>query len=106
MHSLPVHQIGARPSITFPKRFEVILCHNANPETRYFPTVHAGLLFHSGTGYVYIEKTGGSGPFVRLDIEDKSDLIAWLSWKANKREVGYDFVTFSDSIIELLPKSL
>jgi hypothetical protein len=52
--------------------------------------------------YVYIEKTGGSGPFVRLDFGNTGDLIAWLAWKFDKTKGVPVFVTFNDSDIERL----
>jgi hypothetical protein len=87
-------------SVEFPSGFQIVLCHGANLANHLFATVHAGVLFTSKEGYVYIEKDGGSGPFVRLDFGDKSDLIAWLAWKFDKSQGDHFFVTFNDSKIE------
>jgi hypothetical protein len=87
--------------IAFPESFEIILCHEAK-----FPfvlTTHAGILFPRIRGFSYIEKAGGSGPFVRLEIRNKEDLIVWLSGhvKGSKGDVAH-LVTFNDTRIELL----
>ena len=63
---------------------------------------HAGLLFHNHGQYVYIEKAGSSGPFVRLDFQDKHDLLTWFN--AAIRPTGAKenmmFATFNDKEIE------
>ncbi len=86
----------------FPARFEVVLCHEVSLPQRWFVTAHAGLLFRRGRGYTYVEKSGGSGPFVRLDFDDKADLLTWLSGMFRGAErLGYThhFVTFNDTKI-------
>ena len=85
--------------MTFPQRFEVVLCHEAKLPQPFFLTDHAGLLYpRSGGGYTYIEKAGGLGPFVRLDLDSKEGLLIWLA--AAFRGIGQPesprrFVTFS-----------
>ena len=90
--------------IRFPSTFEIVLCHELK-----FPslvTTHAGLLIPRNGGYTYIEKNGGSGPFVQLELGNREDLIAWLSghlFKDGKRGDGtHFFATFNDARIQLL----
>jgi len=89
-------------AIEFPSRFQIVLCHQVNLTNHLFATTHAGLLFPVEKGYIYIEKAGGSGPFVRLDFGDRADLMAWLAWKFDKTMGDHFFVTFNDSKIEML----
>ncbi|NOS70137.1 MAG: DUF4300 family protein [Verrucomicrobia bacterium] len=94
-----------RQAITFPAKFEVISCHAVHLPSHQFTTLHAGLLFTLSKGYSYLEKDSGNGPFVRLDFDNKSDLVAWLSSKFDRQENEggrYRFATFNDTKIEAL----
>ena len=75
--------------IIFPSNMEVVICESAvlvPPDVAsntpfYAPfgsATHAGLMFKNHGGFVYIEKAGSNGPYVRLDFEDKKDLLFWL----------------------------
>jgi hypothetical protein len=67
-------------------------------------TDHAGVLFRYNGGYIYLEKAGGSGPFVRLDFKDKTDLTPWLAaaFLNPMPPEGHRFATFNaDSIVNL-----
>jgi len=94
-----------RQGMSFPQRFEVVLCHEVSLPQRWFVTSHAGLLFPRERGYTYIEKAGGSGPFVRLDFADRGALLTWFSATFRGAErLGYThhFATFNDKKIEMV----
>ncbi len=94
-----------RQGMTFPQWFEVVLCHEVSLPQRWFVTVHAGLLFRRERGFVYVEKAGGSGPFVRLDFDDRSALLTWFGGMFRGAErLGYThhFATFNDTKIEMV----
>jgi hypothetical protein len=89
--------------LQLPKRAELVLCHQVNYPQRWVATVHAGWLMPKKHGFAYIEKSGGKGPFVRLDIEDKADLTIWFEAMfqgAEKLGYTHHFTTFNDSGIE------
>lgn len=88
-----------RDGLRFSKRFELVLCHGVTLPQHTLCTSHAGLLFRRGSGYTYIEKDGGRGPFVRLDLEDRIDLLPWLAALFYRSSDTY-FVTFNDAEIE------
>lgn len=91
--------------IKFPQRFEVVLCHEVNLTEGWFVTAHAGLLFSQQKGFTYIEKAGGTGPFVRLDFNQRSELLEWLSVifkEGDKLGYTHHFATFNDDKIERL----
>jgi hypothetical protein len=95
----------ARLGMSFPRRFEVVLCHQVNLPQRWFATVHAGLLFPRQHGFTYVEKAGGSGPFVRLDLDDRSALRTWFGGTfrgAEKLGYTHHFATFNDTKIEVV----
>ena len=96
-----------RQSLKFPKNMEIVLCHQVDPAKRLFNTDHAGLLIQRGNGYTYFEKAGGSGPFVRLDFDNRADLVPWLTamfemYKGSRGGYTNFFVTFNDTRIEQL----
>src|SRR6185503_19340600 len=94
-----------RDDVKFPTKFEVVLCHEIDFAHRWLATVHAGLLFSRKNGYTYIEKAGGSGPFVRLDFEDRAVLLGWLGGMfrgAERHGYTHHFATFNDAKIEML----
>ena len=90
-----------RAALKFPERFQVVLCHKADLQGHTIVTGHTGLLLRRGKGYTYLEKAGGKGPFVRLDFDERSDLISWISGVYNEREHQNAelFVTFNDTDI-------
>jgi hypothetical protein len=83
-----------------------VLCHELWPN-RWMTTTHAGILVHEGGQQVYLEKAGGSGPFVRLDFSRPRDLADWLAAplhaSANGKTNGAYFATFNADRIERLP---
>jgi hypothetical protein len=91
--------------IKFPKNFELVLCHEINLPQHWFATAHAGLLFPRQRGFTYIEKAGGSGPFLRLDLDDKRDLLTWYAGMfkgAEKLGYTHHFATFNDAKSEMI----
>jgi hypothetical protein len=88
--------------LVFPTKVQVVLCNQVNVPKRILVSVHAGVLFSRQRGFTYLEKAGGSGPFVRLDLQAKEDLVPWLSaiFAGAERQGFTDhFVTFNDSSI-------
>jgi hypothetical protein len=92
--------------VSFPRSFEVILKHQVHFPTHTFATTHAGLLFRRGKGYMYLEKAGGAGPFLRADFENRADLVPWLAsgFRGLEHEHTHLFATFNDSLIEALQR--
>jgi hypothetical protein len=89
-----------RAGVIFPQEFEVILYHTANLQM--VCTSHTGLLFAGNSGgFTYLEKAGGKGPFVRLDVDRKSDLFPWMKATFDDRTQrdGRMFVSFNDTEI-------
>jgi hypothetical protein len=95
----------ARQGLSLPKRFEVVLCREVSLPQRWFVTVHAGLLFPREHGFTYIEKAGGSGPFVRLDFDERAALLTWFGGMfrgAGRLGYSHHFATFNDTRIEVV----
>jgi len=91
-----------RQSLRFPTDFQVVLLHQVNLRRKNFGTTHTGVLLSRKGGYTYIEKAGGSGPFVRLDVQNTSDLLPWFSFmmKELEHEFTHLFLTLNDTSIE------
>ncbi len=93
-----------RDGFRFPKQFEIVLLHKASLSRHLCNTIHSGLLFRHGNEYTYLEKAGGKGPFVRLDLQDRGDLLSWLAADAlvaDSLDVAL-LVTFNDTTVERL----
>lgn len=93
-----------REDIEFPKAFEIVLLHKVSLSRHLCNTIHAGLLLQRGKGYTYLEKAGGKGPFVRLDVEKRDDLLPWLAqiFTAEDRLNVDLLATFNDTGVEKL----
>ena len=90
-----------REALKFPSRFEVVLLHSVDLSEHTICTCHAALLFHRKNGYTYIEKAGRWGPFIRLDLADRLDLMPWLAlaFKDFPYASSHRFVTFGGRTI-------
>ncbi len=90
----------SRLKVTFPANADVVLFHSIELKKRFCVlTDHAGLLLSQDSGYVYIEKTGGAGPFVRLDFKDKQDLLTYFCshvTEESKGEMTHFILTIND----------
>jgi hypothetical protein len=89
------------------KDVEVVLAHEVDFAGRYFITGHAGLLMRMADGFVYFEKCGGAGPFVRLDFTKREDLRMWFENKYRSPEptvYSHRVVSFNDREVWLLRK--
>lgn len=91
--------------LEFPQEAKMVLCHEINFHDKLFTTAHAGIIIQNGSMKTYLEKSGGSGPFIRIDYTDEEDLRVWLSamFKGASR-LGYThhFMTINDSVIRKL----
>jgi len=87
--------------ITFPTNMDIVLFHSVDLDNCNSLVTHAGVLFPRKGGYVYIEKLGSTGPYVRLDIAEKKDLFSWYKTAVKPTtDVGNPlFVTFNDTEI-------
>jgi len=90
--------------LRFPQELEVVLCHEVYFPRRTFSTTHAGLLVQRARGYTYVEKAGGCGPFVRLDVESRTDLLPWLAsqYRGLEDEYTHLVATFNDASAQRL----
>jgi hypothetical protein len=68
-----------RCGIQFPGHLSLVMLHRARSDYPMVVTDHMGVLLQHQAGWLYLEKTGGKGPFLRLDVEDLPDLAAYFS---------------------------
>ena len=97
-----LHWNWRRDGVVFPAKCEIVMCHAVmgTPPWRTVELLHAGVLFPRHGHFTYVEKAGLSGPFVRLDLERKEDLVVWLeALLAGLADLGYSdyFASFNDS---------
>ena len=68
-----------RCGIRFPDKVALIMLHRASTLFHLVVTDHMGVLVKREAGYLYLEKTGGRGPFLRIDVQDPADLAPYFS---------------------------
>ena len=95
-----------REGLEFPSQFEVVLLFGADVSEHTIRTCHTGLLIEDKHGCTYIEKAGKRGPFLRLDLDERSDLMPWLGVPvANCTNSScYHFATFGDRTIKKISR--
>jgi hypothetical protein len=86
------------------KKLRLVLGHEVNLPGRFSVTSHCGLLLENGRRWTYLEKAGGSGPFVRLDLSDPTELKAWYASVYPRERNGYThfLMSFDDREIFLI----
>ena len=68
-----------RCGVRFPHKVSIVLAHRARTDYHLVVTDHAAVLLKQENGWLYLEKTGGKGPFLRLDLQDLADIAAYFS---------------------------
>ena len=68
-----------RCGIQFPSNLSLVMLHRASALFHLAVTDHMGVMLKRGNGYVYLEKTGGRGPFLRIDAQDPADIATYYS---------------------------
>lgn len=69
-------QFWKTEGVSFPEQTQVVLFHTADLKRRTVLASHAGLLVPLETGgWMYLEKAGCRGPFLRIDVADPKELL-------------------------------
>lgn len=97
-----LHQIlqkhWSRCGVHFPNNVSMIMLHRARTDCHLAVTDHFGVLVKTQDGYMYLEKTGGRGPFLRIDISDIEDIALYYStmispdYPLNYMTIDYDTI--------------
>lgn len=91
-----------RCGVRFPEKVSVVLIHRTRTDYHLAVTDHAGVLLKRDNGWLYLEKTGGKGPFLRIDIQDPADLAAYFStmtWP----DYPFNFISVNDELFLGVP---
>ena len=68
-----------RCGIQFPSQISLIMLHRARADYHLVVTDHFGVLVKRENIFTYLEKSGGRGPFLRIDVQDPTDVAAYYS---------------------------
>lgn len=68
-----------RCGVRFPDHVSLVMLHRARADYHLAVTDHFGVLVKRENGYTYLEKTGGRGPFLRIDVQEPADVAAYFS---------------------------
>jgi hypothetical protein len=95
-----------KDSLAFPENAQVILLHNTVSRPKSVVASHCGLLIPlPQNGFMYLEKAGGCGPFLRIDIDDPKDLLPrfslYESWD-QKSSPSSRFVSINNQVLGII----
>lgn len=91
-----------RCGIRFPDPVALVMLHRASTLFHLVVTDHLGVQVKREAGFLYLEKTGGRGPFLRIDIQDPADLAAYFStmtWP----DYPFNFMSVNDDLFLDVP---
>ena len=91
-----------RCGIHFPANLSLVMLHRASTNYHLAATDHMGVLLKREKGYMYLEKTGGKGPFLRIDVEDPADIASYLS-TVTWPDYPFNYMTVNDELFLDVP---
>lgn len=91
-----------RCGIRFPARVSIVQLHRARTDYHLAVTDHFGALVPRENGYLYLEKTGGRGPFLRIDVADPAEVAAYFS-TVTWPDYPFNFMTANDNLFFDVP---
>jgi|GEM_PF-1938950 len=73
----------AEHGVVFPPQMGLVLFHNLSWGGFWIEALHTGVLLpRRDGGFVYFEKMGGEGPFVRVDLNTHDELLEVLAYRS------------------------
>lgn len=91
-----------RCGIQFPSRLSLVMLHRARSDYPMVVTDHMGIMLKREQGWLYLEKTGGRGPFLRLDVENPADIAVYYS-TGTWPDYPFNFLSVNDSLFLDVP---
>jgi len=103
-----LHQVlrnnWSRCGLRFPDNTSVVMLHRARTDYHIAVSDHLGVLVKTQGGYMYLEKAGGQGPFLRIDTSSIEDIATYYSTMISP-DYPLNYMTIDDdTIIEVKPK--
>ncbi len=94
-----------RCGIRFPNHVSLVMLHRARADYHLAVTDHFGVLVEQKAGYIYLEKTGGRGPFLRIDVHDPADIAAYFS-TVTWPDYPFNYLSANDDLFLAVPPRL
>ena len=94
-----------RCGIRFPNHVSLVMLHRARADYHLAVTDHFGVLVEQEAGYIYLEKTGGRGPFLRIDVHDPADIAAYFS-TVTWPDYPFNYLSANDDLFLAVPPRL
>ncbi|MGD9783026.1 MAG: hypothetical protein AB7V14_12885 [Kiritimatiellia bacterium] len=91
-----------RCGIRFPATLSLAMLHRASTHYHLAVTDHVGVLLQREKSCLYLEKTGGRGPFLRIDVQDPADVAAYLS-TGTWPDYPFNFMSIDDETFLPVP---
>lgn len=91
-----------RCGIQFPSHLSLVMLHRASIDYHLAVTDHMGVLLKRNGGYMYLEKTGGRGPFLRIDVQDPTDIAVYFS-TGTWPDYPFNYLSLNDALFLDVP---
>ncbi len=91
-----------RCGVRFSDHVSLAMLHRARADYHLAVTDHFGVLTKRENNYTYLEKTGGRGPFLRIDIQDPADVAAYLS-TVTWPDYPFNYLSINDDLFIDIP---
>lgn len=91
-----------RCGIQFPANLSLVMLHRARTDYHLAVTDHMGVLLRQKDGWLYLEKTGGKGPFLRIDVKDPAEIAAYFS-TGTWPDYPFNFMSVNDGLFLDVP---
>ena len=91
-----------RCGIQFPANLSLVMLHRASTNYHLVVTDHMGVLLKQQDGCLYLEKTGGHGPFLRIDADDPADIATYFSTMTFP-DYPFNFMSVNDDLFLDVP---
>ena len=97
-----LHRHWQRCGVRFPGKVSLVLLHRARTDYHLVVTDHAAVLLKQDNGWLYLEKTGGRGPFLRIDVRDLRDIATYYS-TVTWPDYPFNFMSVNDDCFLDIP---
>ena len=91
-----------RCGIQFSTQMFLVMLHRARADYHLVATDHFGVLVKRENIYTYLEKTGGRGPFLRIDVQDPADVASYFS-TVTWPDYPFNFMSVNDDLFLKVP---
>lgn len=96
--SRSLRQHWTRCGIQFPTSMLIAMLHRARTDHHVALSDHFGVIIKTDKGYIYLEKAGGQGPFLRIDTKQIENIAIYYSTMISP-DYPYNYMTIGHDVM-------